>query len=87
MVLVAADATSKKRYPNESSVGKRFEKYILDEMSTITGGPKYDVAFPFDGQDKVPLERILYKYLRCELVHEAGRAYASNFALRMMCSR
>jgi hypothetical protein len=39
-------------------------------MEKITGGMKYNVAFPFQGKDKVPLEEILYAHLRCHMVHE-----------------
>jgi hypothetical protein len=48
-----------------------FKTFVLDEMGKITGGPKYNVAFPFQGQH-TPLEDILYEHLRCVLVHEAG---------------
>lgn len=47
-----------------------FRTFILDEMDKITGGMKYNVAFPFQGSDKVPLEHILYNQLRCHLLHE-----------------
>jgi hypothetical protein len=51
--------------------GNAFKTFILDEMETITGGPKYNVAFPFQGQ-VTPLEDILYENIRCVLVHEGG---------------
>lgn len=52
--------------------GEAFKRFVLDEMDKITGGPKYNVAFPFLGHDNVPLEDILYTHLRCHLVHEAA---------------
>jgi hypothetical protein len=51
--------------------GNAFKTFILDEMEKITGGPKYNVAFPFQGQ-LTPLEDILYEHLRCVLIHEGG---------------
>jgi hypothetical protein len=51
--------------------GNAFRTFILDEMEKITGGPKYNVAFPFQGQ-VTPLEDILYEHLRCVLIHEGG---------------
>jgi hypothetical protein len=49
-----------------------FTTFILDEMFTITGEKlRYNVAFPFQGRDAVPLEEILYTHLRCPLIHEA----------------
>ncbi|OAI50935.1 hypothetical protein AYO44_17380 [Planctomycetaceae bacterium SCGC AG-212-F19] len=40
-------------------------------MQKLTGGPKYNVAFPFHGE-VTPLEDILYEHLRCVLIHEGG---------------
>ena len=49
-----------------------FETFILDEMLTLTGGKaKYNVAFPFRGDERVPYETMLYEFMRCPLVHEA----------------
>ncbi|MBE7465988.1 MAG: hypothetical protein HS116_21135 [Planctomycetes bacterium] len=82
LVLVTVAATSRKRYPHGTPShkfpgkpmrdGEAFQQFVRDEMGTITGGPKYGVAFPFGGKDKVPLEEILYTHLRCQLVHEAA---------------
>lgn len=50
-----------------------FETFVLDEIEngTLTGGQmKYNVAFWFRGE-LTPYQTILYKYLRCPLVHEA----------------
>ena len=49
---------------------KSFKTFMLDEMDKITDGMKYHVAFPFQGNDKTPLEDILYTHLRCHMVHE-----------------
>ena len=69
-VLIAAAATSRRRYPKKKWVdGEAFKNFIYDEMGIITGGPKYAVAFPFQGK-QTPLEDILYHHLRCQLVHE-----------------
>src|SRR4051794_18931535 len=50
--------------------GNAFKTFLLDEMDKITGGMKYNVAIPFRGREKVPLEEILYAHLRCHMVHE-----------------
>lgn len=71
-VLIAVAATSRKRYQQaEWDDGEAFKNFIYDEMGVITGGPKYNVALPFQGKD-VPLEDILYHHLRCQLVHEGA---------------
>jgi hypothetical protein len=58
---------------------KAFKAFILDEMDKITGGPKYGVALPFQGKDKVPLEEILYTHLRCHMVHEGATPPSITF--------
>ncbi len=69
LVLIAVAATSRKRFPKPISDRDAFKRFVLSVMDTITGGPKYNVAFPFKGV-KTPLEDILYHHLRCQLVHE-----------------
>ena len=71
LVLIAFAATSKKRYPRPIRDPDSFKRFAADVMGTITGGPKYNVKFPFDGKDEVWLGDILYTHLRCQLVHEA----------------
>ena len=82
LVLVTVSATSRKRYPRgtpsirnpgkDMGDGEAFKRFVLDEMGTIIGGPNYNVAFPFQGRENVPLEEILYKHLRCLLLHEGA---------------
>ena len=69
MVLIAVAATARKRYPKPKPDNEAFKSFVVDEMGTITGGPKYGVRFPFKGKD-TPLAIILYHHLRCQLVHE-----------------
>ena len=69
-VLIAAAATSRKRYKKEEwDDNQAFKNFIYDEMGVITKGPKYKVIFPFQGK-QMPLEDILYTHLRCQLLHE-----------------
>jgi len=64
--------------------GNSFKTFLLDEMDKITGGMKYNVAFPFQGRDKVPLEDILYVHLRCHMVHEGETSPAITFTEPVM---
>jgi hypothetical protein len=58
-------------HPGEYATdGVAFKTFMLDEMDKITGGIKYNVAFPFRGNDKTSLEDIFYAHLRCNLIHE-----------------
>ena len=74
LVLIAAAATSRKRYPRcvKKEDNEAFKQFVRDEMATITGGPDKNVAFPFGGKGKAALEDILYHHLRCHLVHQGA---------------
>jgi len=78
-VLIAAAATSRKRYPkNEWDDNESFRNFIYDEMGVITGVAKYGVVLPFQGRD-TPLEDILYSHLRCQLLHEGAMPHSIVF--------
>ena len=50
-VLIAAAATSRKRYPrNKWDDSESFRNFIYDEMGLITNGPMYNFHLPFQGQ-------------------------------------
>jgi hypothetical protein len=63
MALVAASATARRKYPNDKD-GEGFERLLLDAR-------QWRLSLEFRGT-QVPVERLLWKWLRCELVHEAG---------------
>jgi hypothetical protein len=44
LALCAADATAKKRFPREKTVGKRFKDFIRSYMPQICGAKEYWVA-------------------------------------------
>lgn len=69
-VLIAVAATSRRRYPNGTFGDKEaFTRFVGEEMLTVTGRVQnYNVAFR--GQ-MMPLQDLLYKFVRCELAHEA----------------
>lgn len=78
-VLIAAAATSRKRYPHPKYPDNvAFKSFIYDEMGVITGGPKYEVKLPFEGKD-TPLEDILYKHFRNSFVHNAEMSSSVSF--------
>lgn len=75
LVLVAVAATARKRYPRPISDGDAFKRFIVDQSETITG-VEFDIRLPLPvpSKDKpiwIPLSEILYKYLRCHIIHEA----------------
>jgi hypothetical protein len=71
-VLVAIAGTSKKRYPpagpKDRNDREAFTKFIRDEMSAIA--PCSSITAEIDGE-MTPIEDILYKILRCKVMHEA----------------
>jgi hypothetical protein len=78
-VLIAAAATSRKRYKlDEWDDGESFKNFIYDELGVITNGMKYGVAFQFQGRN-TPLEDIFYHHLRCQLVHEGTMPATISF--------
>lgn len=72
MILIAAAATSRIRYPRPQYGDREaFKSFIRDELPTITETQSESLQVPFLGQ-KQSLEDILYVHLRCSLVHEAA---------------
>jgi len=62
----AVAASARLRYPNRTAIGDRvaFERFLKSALSVTIG-------VEFRGEAH-PVEHILYKWLRCELVHEGG---------------
>lgn len=78
-LLAAVGATSRRRFPTGTLSrrrpnqpmrdGEAFETFLADEMTKICRVQNYNVLFR--GQMH-RLEHVLYKWLRCELVHAGG---------------
>ncbi len=68
-VLIAVAGTVRKRYPRPMSDCKAYTNFIRDEIAKITNGPTINVDFYYDGKHHVALEHIIYKFIRCGLVH------------------
>jgi hypothetical protein len=72
VALIAAAATSRKRYPKTIADNQAFKSFIRDVLSTLMygkslqGTPNPRIIF-----DQTPVEDIIYEHLRCNLVHEA----------------
>jgi len=77
-VLIATAATSRKRYPKPKKGAKStkatetdrgaFEAFVHSVMPIISRAENYNVKFR--GQT-IGFESLLYKFVRCELAHEA----------------
>ena len=71
-LLIAFAGTVRKRYPRgKYRDAEAFKRFIKDEELKITNGPK-GVTFYYDGKHDVPVENIIYKFIRCSLIHEGS---------------
>ncbi len=61
--LIAVAATARKRYPTDGD-RKRFEQFLTDAHTVR-------LSIEYRGECQ-PIEHILYKWFRCQLVHEGG---------------
>ena len=69
---IAFDGTAKREYPKEKKVGKRFKRFLRDTQDIITYFT-FAVTFLINCQhDGYILEDIIYKVLRCGLLHEGS---------------
>lgn len=74
-VLIAAAGTSRSRYPNKKD-GEAFRAFIKEVALTIMDGrdavasPGITVMLIADSPHEISLDEVLYKQLRCTLLHE-----------------
>ena len=74
-VLIAAAATSRSRYPDKKD-GEAFRAFIKEVTPTILSGsramasPGITVILNADSSSPIPFDEVLYKQLRCTLLHE-----------------
>jgi hypothetical protein len=61
--LIAVAATARKRYPKDGD-RKRFEQFLTDAHTVR-------ISVEYRGEPYA-IEHIVYKWLRCQLVHEGG---------------
>ncbi|WP_375243486.1 hypothetical protein [Sphingomonas parapaucimobilis] len=75
LALIALAAAARIRYPKPTSDRMAFTSYICDEI------PGWNGSFIFR-EEPTDLPTILYKFVRCEYVHEAGLPVDINFTDR-----
>jgi hypothetical protein len=61
MALIAVSATARRKYPKQND-REGFEQLLLDAR-------RWRLSLEFRG-GQMPIEQLLWKWLRCELVHE-----------------
>ncbi len=66
LALVAAAATSRKRYPRPIKDNEAFKSFIRDVLPTLMyGKPLQGTPNPRIVFDQTPVEDIVYEHLRC----------------------
>jgi hypothetical protein len=71
LVLIAAAATSRKRYPRPMKDNDSFKRFIHDVQGTIVQGEHPSPPMDTIMLAGVPMEDVIYEHMRCNLVHEA----------------
>ncbi|MBI4535478.1 MAG: hypothetical protein HY708_04310 [Ignavibacteriae bacterium] len=75
-VLIAAAAISKLRFPDQKD-GEAFRQFIREVTPTIVNGTApaipggITVVFNAETPEQMPLDQVMYKHMRCYLLHEA----------------
>ncbi|MFQ5806230.1 MAG: hypothetical protein ACE5I3_07265 [Phycisphaerae bacterium] len=79
--LIAAAATSRKRYPRPTPDNQAFKSFIRDVVPTLMyGKPLQRTPNPRIIFDRTPVEDIVYEHLRCNLVHEGDVSHKVAFS-------
>ena len=79
--LIAAAATSRKRYPRPITDNQAFKSFIRDVLPMLMyGKPLQGTPNPIIIFDQTPVEDIVYEHLRCNLVHEAEPSQLITFS-------
>ncbi|HTT07984.1 MAG TPA: hypothetical protein VMH34_04260 [Gammaproteobacteria bacterium] len=76
LALIAAAATSRKRYPRPIRDSEAFKSFIRDVLPTLMFGKSLQSTTPNPSIifDQTPIEEIIYEHLRCNLIHEGDPA-------------
>ncbi len=80
LVLIAAAATARKRYPKPASDRKAFTTFIRDVQETIMYGRSPAKPMPKIIFGTISIEDLLYQEMRCYLVHEAELPSSTTIA-------
>jgi len=84
LALISAAVTSRKRYPRSKVPDDNvaFKSFIRDILPTLIQGKSLekDTPNPAIIFDQTPVEDIVYKHLRCNLVHEGEVAQEITFS-------
>ena len=72
VALCGIDALARLADPRNDKVRERIEKFLKDRLPKNTGVENFNIHVP-KRQELLPLEYILYKYVRNPIVHEGAQ--------------
>ncbi len=88
VALIAAAATSRKRYPRPTPDIKSFKSFIRDVLPTLMyGKPLQGAPNPCIIFDQTPIEDIIYEHLRCNLIQGLREVVWVNSCIKRPESR
>ena len=90
LACAALDATAKSEFSGQVQVGERWEAFVKSNLDIITvvgfsgaihaaPGGILRVLDPERPDDVAPIEKIIYKSIRCNLMHEASLPGGARF--------
>lgn len=80
LVFCLIDALAKKSYPTEPDNKKRYCRYLKNNLAKIGENSGYRI----EEENKVlHISEIIYKYFRCNYVHEANDLVEKNYEIQI----
>lgn len=77
LLVCAVDALARNNDPTNKNVGERFEAFLKSKMRRPGRAQIHNILVPKSGRP-FSFEYIIYKFLRCPLVHEGARLEAAD---------
>jgi hypothetical protein len=77
LLLCAVDSLAKNRLPGETSNAERFEQFLRSKMRRPGRAQVHNIEVP-RFKKLFTFEYIIYKFLRCPLVHEGANLVAND---------
>lgn len=77
LLVCAVDALARAHDPTNKNVGERFEAFLKSKMRRSGRAQIHNIHVPKFGR-LFSFEYIIYKFLRCPLVHEGARLEAAD---------
>jgi hypothetical protein len=84
LMLCAVDALARRRFPKIDKVGERFEAFLKLKMRRPERPQVHNIFVPSENR-LLTFEYLIYKFLRCPLVHSGSRLEALDLPDCAVC--